>query len=181
LRGGGGGWDVVGPAPAPEPWLLEHGAKRDAFSPLAASLLPAPSPTPHPPHPTRSTIVYKGMLRSVVVGEFYEDLADPAYETAFAIYHRRFSTNTTPKWPLAQPMRVLGHNGAGGGAGGGGWGLGGCELARGGGPAAGRPPLRPCRASPRPAPLRASTHLPPQARSTPCRATSTGWRPASRS
>ncbi len=51
------------------------------------------------------------MLRSVVVGQFYKDLADPLYETAFAIYHRRFSTNTTPKWPLAQPMRVLGHNG----------------------------------------------------------------------
>lgn len=51
------------------------------------------------------------MLRSAVVGEFYMDLADPAYETAFAIYHRRFSTNTTPKWPLAQPMRFLGHNG----------------------------------------------------------------------
>ncbi|KAF8065477.1 hypothetical protein HT031_003078 [Scenedesmus sp. PABB004] len=52
-----------------------------------------------------------GMLRSVVVGQFYKDLVNPDYETAFAIYHRRFSTNTTPKWPLAQPMRVLGHNG----------------------------------------------------------------------
>ena len=57
------------------------------------------------------TIVYKGMLRSAVVGEFYKDLANADFETAFAIYHRRFSTNTTPKWPLAQPMRVLGHNG----------------------------------------------------------------------
>jgi len=57
------------------------------------------------------TIVYKGMLRSVVVGQFYQDLVNTDYETAFAIYHRRFSTNTTPKWPLAQPMRVLGHNG----------------------------------------------------------------------
>ena len=52
------------------------------------------------------------MLRSVVVGQFFRDLKNPAYTTAFAIYHRRFSTNTTPKWPLAQPMRVLGHNGA---------------------------------------------------------------------
>lgn len=66
-----------------------------------------------PPLCPRSTIVYKGMLRSAVVGEFYLDLADKDYETAFAIYHRRFSTNTTPKWPLAQPMRVLGHNGGG--------------------------------------------------------------------
>jgi hypothetical protein len=138
------------------------------------------------------TIVYKGMLRSVVVGQFFKDLVNTDYETAFAIYHRwgrlgcqlavgwqsgawlsffqhhtitlhlmssycsdvegpedfedmhlaellvpvricaalkvlwccveqcvvricvicrRFSTNTTPKWPLAQPMRVLGHNG----------------------------------------------------------------------
>ena len=51
------------------------------------------------------------MLRSVAVGAFFHDLLNPDYETAFAIYHRRFSTNTTPKWPLAQPMRLLGHNG----------------------------------------------------------------------
>jgi len=38
-------------------------------------------------------------------------LQNPLCETAFAIYHRRFSTNTTPKWPLAQPMRTIGHNG----------------------------------------------------------------------
>ena len=57
------------------------------------------------------TMVYKGMLRSAVLGAFYSDLTDPGFETAFAIYHRRFSTNTNPKWPLAQPMRVLGHNG----------------------------------------------------------------------
>jgi glutamate synthase (ferredoxin) len=57
------------------------------------------------------TIVYKGMLRSAVMGDYFKDLKDPAFETAFAIYHRRFSTNTNPKWPLAQPMRVLGHNG----------------------------------------------------------------------
>lgn len=57
------------------------------------------------------TIVYKGMLRSVVLGAFYLDLQNPEYETPFVIYHRRFSTNTTPKWPLAQPMRLLGHNG----------------------------------------------------------------------
>jgi glutamate synthase (ferredoxin) len=42
---------------------------------------------------------------------YWQDLRNPAFETSFAIYHRRFSTNTTPKWPLAQPMRVLGHNG----------------------------------------------------------------------
>ncbi|WP_293057056.1 glutamate synthase large subunit [Okeania sp. SIO2B3] len=57
------------------------------------------------------TIVYKGMVRSAVLGEFYTDLQNPTYESAFAVYHRRFSTNTMPRWPLAQPMRLLGHNG----------------------------------------------------------------------
>jgi glutamate synthase (ferredoxin) len=57
------------------------------------------------------TIVYKGMVRSAVLGDFYADLKNPEYKSAFAVYHRRFSTNTLPKWPLAQPMRLLGHNG----------------------------------------------------------------------
>ena len=52
------------------------------------------------------------MLRSVVVGQYYKDLKNEKYDTSFAVYHRRFSTNTNPRWPLAQPMRVLGHNGA---------------------------------------------------------------------
>ena len=57
------------------------------------------------------TIVYKGMVRSEILGEFYLDLKNPQFEVAFAVYHRRFSTNTMPRWPLAQPMRLLGHNG----------------------------------------------------------------------
>ena len=57
------------------------------------------------------TIVYKGMVRSAVLGQFYKDLQNADYESAFAVYHRRFSTNTLPKWPLAHPMRLLGHNG----------------------------------------------------------------------
>ncbi|MEM7062355.1 MAG: glutamate synthase large subunit [Cyanobacteria bacterium P01_B01_bin.77] len=57
------------------------------------------------------TLVYKGMVRSEVLGQFYLDLQDGEYESAFAVYHRRFSTNTMPKWPLAHPMRLLGHNG----------------------------------------------------------------------
>ncbi|MEA5508257.1 glutamate synthase large subunit [Crocosphaera sp. UHCC 0190] len=57
------------------------------------------------------TLVYKGMVRSEVLGEFYQDLKNPAFISQFAVYHRRFSTNTMPKWPLAQPMRLLGHNG----------------------------------------------------------------------
>lgn len=56
-------------------------------------------------------IVYKGMLQASALAYFYKDLTDPDYLTSFAVYHRRFSTNTSPKWPLAQPMRFLGHNG----------------------------------------------------------------------
>jgi glutamate synthase (ferredoxin) len=57
------------------------------------------------------TIVYKGMVRSAILGEFYQDLTNPLFTSNFAVYHRRFSTNTMPKWPLAQPMRMVGHNG----------------------------------------------------------------------
>ncbi|MBA4736751.1 MAG: glutamate synthase large subunit [Synechococcus sp.] len=57
------------------------------------------------------TVVYKGMVRSEVLAQFYSDLQDPRFEVSFAVYHRRFSTNTLPRWPLAQPMRLLGHNG----------------------------------------------------------------------
>ncbi|MQL77895.1 hypothetical protein Taro_010312 [Colocasia esculenta] len=60
---------------------------------------------------SNQTVVYKGMLRSEVLGQFYLDLQSELYKTSFAIYHRRYSTNTSPRWPLAQPMRLLGHNG----------------------------------------------------------------------
>ena len=56
-------------------------------------------------------VVYKGMVRSEVLGQFYQDLSNPLYSSSFAIYHRRFSTNTMPKWSLAQPMRFVAHNG----------------------------------------------------------------------
>ena len=57
------------------------------------------------------TIVYKGMVTAPVLPEFYPDLQDPEYVSPFAVLHRRFSTNTAPKWSLAQPMRLLAHNG----------------------------------------------------------------------
>ncbi|KAL2659593.1 hypothetical protein GLYMA_03G128300v4 [Glycine max] len=60
---------------------------------------------------SNQTIIYKGMLRSEVLGLFYSDLQNNLYKSPFAIYHRRYSTNTSPRWPLAQPMRLLGHNG----------------------------------------------------------------------
>ena len=57
------------------------------------------------------TVVYKGMVRSEVLPVFYRDLQDERFAVPYAVYHRRFSTNTLPRWPLAQPMRLLGHNG----------------------------------------------------------------------
>ncbi len=57
------------------------------------------------------TIVYKGMLLSEDLPRFYTDLIDPRMKSALAMVHARFSTNTLPKWPLAQPFRFLCHNG----------------------------------------------------------------------
>lgn len=57
------------------------------------------------------TIVYKGLFVSPMLGQFYFDLRDPLYETALALVHQRYSTNTFPSWELAQPFRMLCHNG----------------------------------------------------------------------
>jgi len=57
------------------------------------------------------TVVYKGMLRGSQLNSFYPDLAQPEFASAFAVIHQRYSTNTFPTWRLAQPMRMLGHNG----------------------------------------------------------------------
>src|SRR4051812_5371254 len=56
-------------------------------------------------------INYKGLLLSPSLQRFYRDLTNPAYETALAVYHQRYSTNTFPTWPLSQPFRMLAHNG----------------------------------------------------------------------
>ncbi|CRK75079.1 glutamate synthase large subunit [Nereida ignava] len=57
------------------------------------------------------SIIYKGMMLAEQVAEFYPDLMDERFESAFAIYHQRYSTNTFPQWWLAQPFRMLAHNG----------------------------------------------------------------------
>ncbi len=57
------------------------------------------------------TLVYKGMLTSHQLREFYLDLADPRLTSALALVHSRFSTNTFPSWPLAHPYRYVAHNG----------------------------------------------------------------------
>ncbi|WP_096086050.1 glutamate synthase large subunit [Agaribacterium haliotis] len=58
-----------------------------------------------------STLSYKGLMMPVDLPKFYTDLADERLETAICIFHQRFSTNTLPQWPLAQPFRLIAHNG----------------------------------------------------------------------
>jgi len=57
------------------------------------------------------SIIYKGMMLAEQVAVFYPDLMDEQFKSAFAIYHQRYSTNTFPQWWLAQPFRMLAHNG----------------------------------------------------------------------
>jgi glutamate synthase (NADPH/NADH) large chain len=57
------------------------------------------------------TLTYKGMLTTAQLEPFFPDLSDPRYATELALVHSRFSTNTFPSWPLAQPFRLLAHNG----------------------------------------------------------------------
>ncbi|MFM9226954.1 MAG: glutamate synthase-related protein, partial [Actinomycetota bacterium] len=57
------------------------------------------------------TLVWKGMLTTPELGEFYPELWDERIESALALVHSRFSTNTFPSWPLAHPYRYIAHNG----------------------------------------------------------------------
>jgi len=57
------------------------------------------------------SIIYKGMFLAEQLTSFYPDLLDQRFVSRFAIYHQRYSTNTFPTWPLAQPFRILAHNG----------------------------------------------------------------------
>ncbi|MDY0006246.1 MAG: glutamate synthase large subunit, partial [Spongiibacteraceae bacterium] len=58
-----------------------------------------------------TVIAYKGLMMPVDLTAFYADLGDSRLETAICVFHQRFSTNTLPRWPLAQPFRYLAHNG----------------------------------------------------------------------
>jgi glutamate synthase (NADPH/NADH) large chain len=57
------------------------------------------------------SVIYKGMFLAEHLTDFYPDLLDPRFVSRFAIYHQRYSTNTFPTWRLAQPFRMLAHNG----------------------------------------------------------------------
>ncbi|MGY6571023.1 MAG: glutamate synthase central domain-containing protein, partial [Salinarimonas sp.] len=57
------------------------------------------------------TIVYKGMVLVTQLGSYFQDLADPRFESAIALVHQRVATNTFPSWQLAHPYRMVAHNG----------------------------------------------------------------------
>lgn len=77
-----------------EAWLLKEEI-REAYFPSFSS----------------RTIVYKGLFVAPQLRQFYRDLRDVDYEVSHAIFHQRYSTNTFPNWRLAQPFRLLAHNG----------------------------------------------------------------------
>jgi glutamate synthase (NADPH/NADH) large chain len=58
-----------------------------------------------------AVLSYKGLMMPADLNQFFPDLADERMETAICVFHQRFSTNTLPRWPLAQPFRYLAHNG----------------------------------------------------------------------
>ena len=60
---------------------------------------------------SHKVISYKGLMMPADLGQFFPDLGDERMETAISVFHQRFSTNTLPKWPLAQPFRLIAHNG----------------------------------------------------------------------
>lgn len=60
---------------------------------------------------SEKVVAYKGLMMPVDLPNFYLDLGNEDVETSICVFHQRFSTNTMPKWPLAQPFRCLAHNG----------------------------------------------------------------------
>ncbi|GMW02701.1 MAG: glutamate synthase [Candidatus Hydrogenedentota bacterium] len=63
------------------------------------------------PSMSSRTVVYKGLMLAAQMGSYYQDLKNPDTESALALVHQRYSTNTFPSWPLAHPFRYLAHNG----------------------------------------------------------------------
>src|SRR5437764_1994222 len=84
---------------------------RKVVSNRVLEVLGAKAKTYYPVSVSCRTIVYKGLVLGKELGDYYRDLADASVESAFALVHQRFSTNTFPSWPLAHPYRFICHNG----------------------------------------------------------------------
>ena len=97
------------PARGDAPALVGHRARppglpaAQARRARAGRLLPRRCP--------RRTLVYKGMVTTLQLEPFYPDLSDERFASELALVHSRYSTNTFPSWPLAQPFRMIAHNG----------------------------------------------------------------------
>ncbi len=81
---------------------MEHAVDRSSLSEKRSFYVPSLS---------SNTLIYKGMLIADQMETMFPDLADPDVESALALVHQRFSTNTFPSWPLAHPYRYIAHNG----------------------------------------------------------------------
>lgn len=73
--------------------------------------VPGHDPFWYPASLSCRTLVYKGMLMPLQVGQYYPDLQDPEMTSALALVHSRFSTNTFPSWERSHPYRYIAHNG----------------------------------------------------------------------
>src|SRR5579859_3536491 len=83
-------------------YMVRRGAEKRALESGVSMYLPSCS---------SRTLVYKGLMAGTRLGDFYSDLRDPACESRLAVFHQRYSTNTMPDWRLAQPFRMVAHNG----------------------------------------------------------------------
>ncbi len=84
---------------------------RKVVSNRVLEVLGAKARTYYPVSVSSRTIVYKGLVLGKDLGSYYRDLLDPRIESALALVHQRFSTNTFPSWPLSHPYRFVCHNG----------------------------------------------------------------------
>ncbi len=84
---------------------------RKQFEKAVAALDIPESKFAYIPSLSANTLIYKGMLSADQIETMYPDLVDPDVESALALVHQRFSTNTFPSWPLAHPYRYIAHNG----------------------------------------------------------------------
>ncbi len=89
----------------------EEAERRIFLARKATELALVDTPAFSMPSASCRTVVYKGLFTASNIEKFYWDLVDPLFETDFAIFHQRYSTNTSPSWSLSQPFRMVAHNG----------------------------------------------------------------------